>query len=458
MRKRQQPSTLADLENYVGISTFSTTTSSVQGDLKVRPEDFIVCEITPTGRILSIHEQPYGESRGSRSAKLRYTQIDVVKRNEDTILAAEKIANTLHIDPNYVSWAGLKDNRAITAQRMTIKGDYSQKLMESRFETLFLKHIKHVKRPIKLGDLWGNKFEITVRNIANISESELKITTSEFRKQIAQNGFPNYYGLQRFGSIRPNSHLVGKYLFLMNYQKAVEEFLYATYPPEHEIVKACRKELQDSQDFKTALKNFPEGLFYERLLIKHLLMKPDDYFGALKRIPHPLINLLMSSYQSYLFNRAISQRMNKIGNLFEPKRNDLISLLLDENGLTTPVRYNYTKWKKRYLNKALEMDRARIMCPILGYDSKLKDNYFKSTYSHILRKEKFKLEYFKNGRQLKAYDFRGSYRAIIVKPKNLQVEAEFENRLKPIVHMRFSLPKGTYATMLIRELSKPIDL
>ena len=74
------------------LSTFSTTTPSIHGDLKIHPEDFIVCEITPVGRILSVNEPNYTESQGPRSSKISYTLIDVVKRNEDTILAAEKIA------------------------------------------------------------------------------------------------------------------------------------------------------------------------------------------------------------------------------------------------------------------------------------------------------------------------------------------------------------------------------
>ena len=146
--------------------------------------------------------------------------------------------------------------------------------------------------------------------------------------------------------------------------------------------------------------------------------------------------------------------MAEYGNLIDPKNNDTISLLLDENGLTTPVRYSYISWKKSHLKRVIKMDRARILCPIIGYDTKLQENFFKKIYSKILRKEKFKLEYFKNGKELKAYDFRGSYRSLVVKPRDLHVDTEVDNRMKPIIHMRFSLPKGTYATMLIRELTK----
>ncbi len=454
MKRKNVLSKESDLEKHVGISTFTTTTPIIEGDLKIRPEDFIVSEITPTGNILTINEPKYPEVKGTRSSKISYTLIEVVKRNEDTILAAEKLAKELGIDSSHVSWAGLKDNRAITVQRMTVKGDYRQKLSHLHFDTFFIKNIHYSKKPIKLGDLWGNRFEIIIRNISDFKKEQLDEITAEFKSQIAKNGFPNYYGLQRFGSIRPNSYLVGKFIFLKSYQKAVEEFLYSTYPPEHEIVKICRKQLQETQDFQQALRDFPEGLYYERIMIKHLLKKSGDYFGALKRIPRPLLNLLMSSYQSYLFNMAVSQRKQKIGNLTEPKNNDTISLLLEENGLTTPVRYTYTSWKKSHLKKVLEMDRARILCPILGYDTVLKENFFKKIYSRILQKERFKLEYFKNVKDLKTYDFRGSYRSLFVKPKDLHVDAEFDNKMKPIIHMRFSLPKGTYATMLIRELTK----
>ncbi len=71
--------------------------------------------------------------------KTSYTQIDVIKKNEDTILAAEKIASRLNIDSNFVSWAGLKDNRAITVQRMTIKGDYRHKIANLEFDNFFIK-------------------------------------------------------------------------------------------------------------------------------------------------------------------------------------------------------------------------------------------------------------------------------------------------------------------------------
>ncbi|MBN2157385.1 MAG: tRNA pseudouridine(13) synthase TruD [Candidatus Lokiarchaeota archaeon] len=453
MRKNHQPSSLSDLEKHVGISIFTTTTPGICGELKVQPEDFLVCEITPNGRVLSIVEKLDFHKKPNKPSRHVYTQLDVVKRNEDTILVAEKIARALNIEPQLVSWAGLKDNRAITAQRMTIKGDCVNQLLHCRFDTVFLKNFQYVKKPIKLGDLWGNKFDIIMRNIIDINRDKLDSIASNFMNQIATFGSPNYYGLQRFGSIRPNSHIVGKYLFLSDYQKAVEEFLYATYPPEHEIVKICRKELKETQNFEQGLRNFPEGLYYERLIMQQLLRKPQDYLGAIKHLPRPLVNLLMSSYQSYLFNSAISKRMMKFGNLIEPKTNDIISLLLDDNGLTTPLRYRYKKWKKPFLRKVLNMDRARIMCPILGYDSKLSDSYFGRIYKRILKKENFKLDYFKNGKELRAYDFRGSFRSIIVKPRDLQVVPHYE-QINPIIRMKFSLPKGTYATMLIRELSK----
>jgi len=213
MRNQRKPESVSDLEKYVAISTYTTTTPGIRGDLKVYPEDFIVCEITPTGRILSVNEQiKSGEKKGN-PPKRPYTLIDVVKRNEDTILAAEKIAQKLHIESNRVSWAGLKDNRAITSQRMTIQGDYLHKLSSLNFDTFFIKNIGYLKKPIKLGDLWGNKFDILMRNIKDLNEEALLKITSQFMNQIAKFGFPNYYGLQRFGSIRPNSHLVGKYIF-----------------------------------------------------------------------------------------------------------------------------------------------------------------------------------------------------------------------------------------------------
>ncbi len=442
----------SDMEKFVGIESYSTSTIALGGELKSNPSDFIVCEITPQRKILNTtYDKIVSNYNFDKNTK--YTAFNLVKTNTDTIIAAQVIAKSLEIPSRFISWAGIKDNRAITVQRMCIRGDYCNKISKLNFNGIFIKNITSRRNPIKVGDLWGNNFRILLRNYKKIDG--IKEFLENFANEIKFKGFPNYFGLQRFGSHRPNSHLIGKHLFLKQYKKATEELLFETYPREIDKVRECRNRLRETQDYKEALGTFPEALFYERIVIEYLEKHPEQYFNALKQLPRSLLNILLSSYQSYLYNKAISKRIELKHELQKPRKGDMISLLFDERGPITPIYYEYGNWYDEHLDKVLKMGRASILCPIIGYESDFSKGYFGPIYREIFEKENFSPESFKNN-ELQTFNFKGTYRPIYIIPLNFSIELMREKKKKstPPIKLVFSLPKGTYATMLIRELQK----
>lgn len=452
----------------MGISVYNTTTPPLGGFIKSSYSDFIVGEITPEGLILTTDPEDCQYTQETEfGGKKKYTHFTLIKQNEDTIGAAQLIANALGVSFHDITWAGLKDNNAITAQRMSIKGDYGKELKKLVFNNVKIKDIQYCKHPLVIGDLIGNYFKIIIRNIGfdekmnpipnfqGFNDDTLVNIVNEVKDQINKMGFPNFYGLQRFGSHRPNSHRLGKLIFKKQYMDVVKEFLMMSFPKENEEIRKLRDKLKQTENYKEILDEFPKNMGYERSLLHQLTECPEDYKGAIMRLPIPLIKLIMSAYQSYLFNRAISLRKLKGDPLYQPRFNDKITLLDSPRGSNTLLEYRFGTWYDEYLLKALEMDRATILCPILGKDSDLSKEYFNSIYSEILLEEEFTLNEFKNT-IIQDFEYAGTDRPIVVKPKNLNVEylISKHNKNEKYIQLEFSLPKGSYATMLVREFTK----
>jgi tRNA pseudouridine13 synthase len=444
-----------DIEKIVGIEVFLTSgMRGIQGTIKNRYKDFIVKEITFTGRVLEINED-YTTPNYSTESRDNYTAFNLVKINKDTFEAVRLISGALDIVPNAISYAGLKDKRAITVQQASIRGNYIGKLKKLKLHDIFIRNINPVKHPVKLGSNWGNNFEITIRNINQ--KDFIKKEMEDLLSILGTRGFPNYYGLQRFGTFRPNSHLIGRYILENNFKKAFEEFVITTYSSELPQSFKVREELRKTGNLEKAYDAFPKSLNYERTMIKYLIDNPSDYEGAINNLPKYLIKLLISSFQSFLFNKMLSLRYRKGFSLNNPIKGDIISILDEENGNITQIKYLYNGLYDKYLQEAYDLNRAKIVYPLIGYSTNLDDfPTLKPLILEILKEEGISIEIF-NNKLLEIYDFKGSFRPLITKPLGLKIleytnDEVFQNKYK--LKIEFSLQKGSYATMLLREIVK----
>ncbi|MHA1855228.1 MAG: tRNA pseudouridine(13) synthase TruD [Promethearchaeota archaeon] len=445
----------------VGLECYVTDTPPLGGRIKSNISDFIVREILPSGEILSTFEKPNSISASNfERGKDRCTTFTLIKKNTDTIIAAKIIEKYLQVPLKHIKWNGIKDHTAITAQKFSVKGDHVKKLKQFRHQDIFLTKIRPSRRSMELGSLWGNQFTINIRNITRTYE-ESKEILKKWTDKINSVGFPNYYGMQRFGQHRPNSHKIGKLFFKGRYQEAVEEFLFTVYPKEYESNAIFRNELKAEQNYQEALKKCPNGLYYEKIVIEQLAIEL-NYKKAFLKLPISLINLILSSFQSFLFNKAISRRIKQNIPLSTPVKGDVIAILKDVKGSPSLVKYRYSGgdgWNDLNIEKAFKLDRATILAPVLGYKTELpKFPVFEEICQEILDEQNFKLLDFKQN-DLRLYNFEGTNRAIFIHPTNLQVSQAYKANNYPNldptgIKLEFSLPKGSYATILLNELRK----
>ena len=283
-------------------NTYVTSQEGIGGSIRNQYEDFYVeeiPEIIPTGE---------GPNVWVWIEKVGRTTLDVVL----------DIARDLHIDRKRMGFAGMKDKKALTRQWICIANMDSEdqfKQVEDLdiYKTDFLEVIRGRKK-LRMGQLKGNKFRILIRDLDDIEKSA--DIANEVLKELEVTGVPNYYGWQRFGKPRTNTHLVGEALIHNDLKEAVRR--YVGNPSEKESLENQKaRQAYDDGDLEKSLELMGKGMRYEKMMVRQLIKDSkkgelDDkaYMNALHALPKPLQRMFVHAYQSYLFNDAVSRRVD----------------------------------------------------------------------------------------------------------------------------------------------------
>jgi tRNA pseudouridine13 synthase len=319
------------LDQMLGLQYFATDTLGIGGRLRCYCEDFLVEELPK-------------EFPACREGD--YVHFTLEKRNWETIAAVRSIAKSLGVSSNRFGYAGNKDKRALTRQRVAAWGVKPDRLKEVRIDGIQLSDLVVSNSGLRVGDLEGNRFRIVVRN-PDLASDRLDGILSETREQIDSSGLLNYYGYQRFGTIRPNTHLVGKKLVQGDVEGAVMSYLGSPCTTEKDDAEHARHYFDQTRDYHGALRLYPRRLGYERAMLGHLSKNHSDYVGAIRRLPKRLGRLLVQAYQSYLFNRILStitETELEIGHSFLPligfgtgvddsPEHEIVKAVLDREGV-----------------------------------------------------------------------------------------------------------------------------
>lgn len=418
-------------ESDLGMEMFLTEgIPGIGGKLRKSPEDFVVNEISI---------MPPGSPDG------RFVIAKVWHRNWEANRLVRRLASNLHVGRTRIGFAGTKDGRAVASQLMSFNAPLEA------VQALAIPDVKvtdayMAKRMITIGDLIGNRFEIVVSDLD--AGVDVKDSCERARKALDDaGGFPNYFGVQRFGSVRPITHLIGKDLTRGDIEGAVMRYVANPLREDSEITEA-RKRLQETRDFERALKEFPMKLTFERTLIGHLVERPGDYIGALKTLPQNLLMMFVHAYQSYLFNMMLSERMRRGLSLRVPEVGDLV-LPLDKNHLPdhdNPIPVTADNLEKARRN-ALE-GKAFVSGLLYGTESAFAEGPMGEIEREIVERESIsKMDFQIIG--LREASSKGTRREILASYKDLTVDIG-EGTAK----FAFSLNKGCYATCLMREFMK----
>ncbi|MGA2933619.1 MAG: tRNA pseudouridine(13) synthase TruD [Methanomicrobiales archaeon] len=290
------------LEQSLGISWYATATEGIGGLLRENAEDFIVDEV-PAG--------PWGDSG-------RYLILRLTKRNWEQQRLAKEMARALAISHRRISWAGTKDRKAVTSQYISIHGLEPEAVERITLPDVRLEVAGRSDHAIALGELKGNRFTIRIRDC---DPNGLAGRVDEVTRA-AGSGFPNYVGIQRFGVMRPVTHLVGERILRGDLEGAVLTYLGATFPSEPAGMREAREGFLEDRNVKDAIRRFPVRLTFERAMLHHLDGHPDDYPGALKSLPPRLLSMFVSAFQSFLFNTLLSRRCRQGIPMGEPAPGD----------------------------------------------------------------------------------------------------------------------------------------
>jgi tRNA pseudouridine13 synthase len=121
--------------------------------------------------------------------------LKIKKQHMSTWELLSYISQTLDMDEHLIGYAGLKDKNATTTQYISIPMNKSRDIENLNSKnTKILQTYRHDHK-LKIGDLSGNKFKITLKDIKIEELPKIYQTIS----QIQKHGMPNYFGYQRFG-------------------------------------------------------------------------------------------------------------------------------------------------------------------------------------------------------------------------------------------------------------------
>jgi len=444
------------LEKEMGIETYATQSPGVGGRIRQLLDDFVVEELLVDGSLAEVSLpveawEPAGEGR--------YLICVLVKRRWDTFLAVRQVAQRLRISQKRIRFAGIKDTKALTAQHISLQSVSPNRVSEVKIKDITLYPQRFSKERIYSQLIQGNRFHITVRGLDH-PVSVIEERTKNVQDEIESiGGVPNFFGHQRFGTIRPNTHQVGKYLTRGDAEKAALVFLAEPSIHEHPEAKEARERLQDTLDFEEALNSFPRFLRYERFMLGHLAKYPRDFVGAFRELPRRLRKLFVQAYQSYLFNRFLSERIRRGIPLDEPQIGDY-TIKLDEHGLPTEDYDQATATNIQTIELAVKEGKMCLAAPLVGIKQPPSQGLQGEIEQEILESENVTPENFQLSFMPEA-TAEGRVRALLNLVWNLlqeEISEDKENTDKQMIKLGFTLNRGSYATVLLREFMKPQNL
>jgi tRNA pseudouridine13 synthase len=376
-----------------GMEVYATRGERCRGMAKSRPEDFRVMEsISLAGT--------------STEAKDGYFPLyRVEKKGIDTMHMARELSAELK---GKVSFAGLKDSRAVAVQYVTPTSTRTRRPESVVTDRFRAELVGYLPKPLTRGSLVGNRFDVILRGCC----SEVGPRLEEAVAAAVQRKVPNYFGLQRFGVGGAGTHRIGRALVLGDFRGAVQLILGSGR--DGDIEKAVAKELE-----------------------RH----PGGWQGALRRIHVRLRRLYVQAYQSFIFNRALSQALTDGEDISAYRKGDNWAEL-SEDGLVS----SYPKSVK-----ATPEGSAAPLMQMVGYAFRDYGSRFDAHVKNVLGDEGVSPGQFFI-KEMQEISAEGGFRRphLAIADPSWSTEGDTAS-------LAFTLARGQYATVLLREILKPDD-
>ena len=381
----------------------------IGGKIKAKAQDFQVKEI-PLYPASGIGEHLY---------------LYIEKCNISTMDLVYQLSRQLHISPNDVGYAGRKDSCAVSCQYLSVP--YTCEPLLNKLEipgVSILNQQKHSNK-LRIGHLSGNHFSILVRDIKEDAEKNLKDILAILQKR----GVPNYFGDQRFG-LQNNTHQIGKAMLLGNPEEICDALFQSNAPLESVALQEAIA-LYKQGKYQEAMMIIPSSFSTEKYVLKMLAFGHNKK-KATERIPWKIQKFYVCAYQSSLFNRTLNSRLEFLDRI---ENGDLAvkhpgnSVFLVEDAAIEQKRCD-----------AWEISPSG---PIFGHKMIEPQENQGEREKLILQEEGIQLDCFH------PFHLKGERRTYRFSLKDVQYE-----RVQEGIWISFILPKGCYATVVLREIMK----
>ena len=373
--------------------------------IKQRPEDFVVVELA---NVELSKTGPFSVYR-------------LVKWDVGTIEAVRALTTAWKLPYNAASFAGLKDRHARTEQMISIRGGPERSYEGSTFRA---EYRGRSREAVSRAGLLGNRFEIVVRDVDGAPDLD----------PLKRWGVPNYFDDQRFGSLRgTDGEFVGGALVRGELEKALKLAIASPSPEDRKKEREQKELIRDRWgDWAALAKELPKGP--ERDVVEYLSNRPGAFGFAFERLDFDLKVLIVSAYQSWLWNRTLAALLRTLPDTFEA---------------------DYAAGRHVFWRTLSEADDARIErlgVPMIAPGVKLEGESGDAARS-VLAEEKVEQRQFRL-KKLGGTFFGKGVRKARVKPERLtSSEGPDElNRGRRKVTLSFQLPRGSYATVLLKRL------
>jgi tRNA pseudouridine13 synthase len=390
--------------------------------IKVTPEDFTVREessIQPTF-------QPQAQ------AVFRLT-----KQDWDTFDLIDLLARRLKVLKQDISMGGIKDRHGKTEQLVSIKnrrGLPAAVRALPQEENFHLEFLGYHPAAITARDIRGNHFTVTIRDIAPERMESIRSNV----EIVSRWGVPNYYDEQRFGSARHGRGFMGKEIFRGSRERALRLYFEPSKFDNPRTRTLKSRVLENWYHWDRCL----EGAFGEyRKILTYLTRHRRAFHKALSLIDRGYLIFVLNAYQSYLFNRIL---FGFLEDLQKPH-----GFPAD----TIPYSQGRFLFYRELAEMLFEQLKSRDL-PVPGWDSRIADPRITEITAQVLEDEGLELRDLKV-RQLSGIYVNGVERPAILLPEDFQVGDVEQDELYPSkrkMTLRFFLPRGGYATLIIKRL------